>query len=66
MGDREVICDATQALARARRLIPDFEGTIVPGASHDMCFSQRRLVDARVRAFLDKSRTNGRGERWVA
>ena len=66
IGDREVICDAAQAWARARRLIPDLEGAIVPGCSHDMCFSQRRIVDARVRAFLEKSRTDGRGERSVA
>jgi pimeloyl-ACP methyl ester carboxylesterase len=44
MGDREVIYDAAEALARARRLIPDFEGAIVPGCRHDMCFSQHRLV----------------------
>jgi pimeloyl-ACP methyl ester carboxylesterase len=66
MGDREVIYDAAEALARARRLIPDFEGALVPGCRHDMCFSQHRLVDARVRAFLEKSRTDHRGERSVA
>ena len=52
MGDREVICDPAAALDRARRLIPQFEGAIIPGCSHDMCFSQHRLVDARVGEFL--------------
>lgn len=66
MGDREVIYDAADALARARRLIPDVEGALVPGCRHDMCFSRRRLVNARVRAFLEKSRTDHRGERSVA
>ena len=30
IGDHEVICDPATALARARRLIPDFEGELVP------------------------------------
>ena len=55
MGDHEVIYDPATALARARRLIPDFEGELVPGCSHDMCFSQRRIVDARVLDFLKDS-----------
>ena len=69
MGDREVLCDAAAALARARRLIPDFEGELVPGCRHDMCFSQHRLVDARVLDFLKKTRPANRvkgAERSVA
>ena len=30
IGDHEVISDPATALARARRLIPDFEGELVP------------------------------------
>jgi len=56
MGDREVIYDPTTALARARRLIPDFQGELVPQSSHDMCFSQHGFVDARVLDFLNASR----------
>ena len=56
MGDREVLYDASTAVARARRLIPTFEGEIVPNCSHDMCFSQHRLVDARVLDFLTRNR----------
>jgi pimeloyl-ACP methyl ester carboxylesterase len=48
IGDNEVLYDASTALARARRLIPDFVGELVPGCRHDMCFSQHRIVDARV------------------
>ena len=53
-GDGEVIYDAAQALDRARRLIPDFEGELIPRCRHDMCFSQSRIVDARVLDFLKK------------
>ena len=69
VGDHEVLYDAATALARARRLMPDVEGELVPGCSHDMCFSQHRIVDARVLDFLKKTRTDGQGktpERSVA
>jgi pimeloyl-ACP methyl ester carboxylesterase/membrane protease YdiL (CAAX protease family) len=65
VGDHEVIYDPMKALARARRLIPDFEGALVPGCSHDMCFSQHRIVDARVLDFLQDSPPN-LSERVVA
>ena len=51
-GDAEVICDSAQALARANRLIPHVEGELIPGCRHDMVFTQRRIVDARVLEFL--------------
>ena len=69
IGDHEVICDPATALARARRLFPDVQGELVPRSSHDMCFSQHRIVDARVLDFLKKTRTDDRGaitERSVA
>ncbi len=53
-GEHEVICDPTAALARARRLIPDVKGDLIPGCSHDMCGTQSRLVDARILDFLKK------------
>ena len=56
-GDGEVIYDSAQALDRARRLIPHFEGELIPRCRHDMCFSQSRIVDARVLDFL-----KGRGD----
>ena len=52
-GDREVIYDPAKALARALALIQNFEGELVPRCSHDMCFSQHRIVDARVLDFLN-------------
>ncbi len=51
-GDGEVIYDSAQAFDRARRLIPHFEGELIPRCRHDMCFSQSRIVDARVLDFL--------------
>jgi pimeloyl-ACP methyl ester carboxylesterase len=54
LGEREVIYDPAIALARARELCPDFEGDLVPSSSHDMCFNQHQLVDARILDFLRK------------
>jgi hypothetical protein len=50
----EVIYDSAQAFDRARRLLPRLEGELIPGCRHDMCFSQSRIVDARVLDFLKK------------
>ena len=61
IGDHEVICNPATALAQARRLFPDVRGELVPQSSHEMCFSQRRIVDARVRDFLTNTRTDDRG-----
>jgi pimeloyl-ACP methyl ester carboxylesterase len=57
MGDHEVMFDAPAALARARRLIPDVEAALIPRSSHDMCFTQHRLVDARVLDFFARTKT---------
>jgi pimeloyl-ACP methyl ester carboxylesterase len=53
-GDDEVIYDSAKALERARRLIPHVEGELIPGCRHNMCFSQSRIVDARVLDFLKR------------
>jgi pimeloyl-ACP methyl ester carboxylesterase len=52
IGQQEVIYDPAASLERARRLIPNFEGELVPRASHDMSFSQAQFVDARILEFL--------------
>jgi pimeloyl-ACP methyl ester carboxylesterase len=52
IGENEVIYNAAKALDRARQLIPNFDGALVPHCSHDMCASQYRIVDARVLDFL--------------
>jgi pimeloyl-ACP methyl ester carboxylesterase len=54
MGDHEVIYDPANALSRARRLIPDLEGELVRGSSHEMTVRQHRIVDARVVDFLKR------------
>jgi pimeloyl-ACP methyl ester carboxylesterase len=61
IGEHEVICDPAIALARARALFPDVKGELVPQCSHDMCFSQRRIVDARVLDFLRETPAVDRG-----
>jgi pimeloyl-ACP methyl ester carboxylesterase len=61
IGDDEVISDPAKALDRARGLIPEFEGDLVPRSSHEMALSQHRIVDARVLDFLKKTRTDDRG-----
>jgi pimeloyl-ACP methyl ester carboxylesterase len=53
IGDREVMYDPAKALARARAFLPNFEGELVPGSSHNMCASQYPIVDARVIDFLN-------------
>jgi pimeloyl-ACP methyl ester carboxylesterase len=58
IGANEVIYDAAKASARARRFIPDIQAELVSGSSHDMCFSQHRIVDARVLDFLKTTRTD--------
>ena len=51
-----------------RRLIPDFEGELIPRCRHDMCFSQSRIVNARVLDFLKKrgDQQGGTEQRSVA
>jgi len=68
IGDHEVISNPETAVTRARRLIPDIQGELVPQSSHDMCFTQHRVVDARVLEFLKKTRTAAQStpERVVA
>jgi pimeloyl-ACP methyl ester carboxylesterase len=60
IGDHEVISDPAQALERANRLIPDFEGELVAGCRHDMCASRHDIVDARVLEFLKKALVDDR------
>jgi pimeloyl-ACP methyl ester carboxylesterase len=60
IGDQEVISDPARALERAHRLIPDFEGELVPGCRHDMCATRHDIVDARVLEFLKKAPVDDR------
>ena len=54
IGEGEVIYDASAALARAQRLIPDLEGELVPACSHDVCMTENEFVDSRILEFLDE------------
>jgi pimeloyl-ACP methyl ester carboxylesterase len=54
IGEHEVVYDAAAAMTRARRLVPDFQGELIPNCRHDMCASQFRIVNARVLEFLGK------------
>ena len=60
IGDREVISNPARALERARRLIPEFEGELVPECRHDMVSRRRDVVDPHVLDFLKKTRTDDR------
>ncbi len=64
IGRREVIWDPVDALVRARRLFPNVQAELVPNSSHEMVFSEREFVDARVRQFLNATRRE-KGERRV-
>jgi pimeloyl-ACP methyl ester carboxylesterase len=52
IGENEVMYDAAEVLDRARCLIPNFEGELVPQCSHEMSFSQYPIVNARALDFL--------------
>jgi pimeloyl-ACP methyl ester carboxylesterase len=60
MGENEVICDPVKALERARRLIPHFQGELVPRCRHEMVFRQRGMVDTRILDFLKSTMADGR------
>jgi pimeloyl-ACP methyl ester carboxylesterase len=55
IGEQEAIYNPPAALARARRLIPAFEGELVPSANHDMSFSQPEIVNARLLRFFQRA-----------
>lgn len=52
IGDNEVVYNSAKALERAKRLIPNLEGELVPESNHNMCGSHYPIVDARVLEFL--------------
>jgi pimeloyl-ACP methyl ester carboxylesterase len=55
IGEREVIFDPPSGLARARRLLPNIQGELLPRSSHEMCVSQHALVDRRILDFLERT-----------
>lgn len=63
MGEREVLCDPSATVARARRLIPNAECDLISGCSHDMSFTKREIVDQRVLQFLRRTDRGPTAER---
>jgi pimeloyl-ACP methyl ester carboxylesterase len=55
IGQQEAYYDPAAALERARRLIPNFEGELVPRAGHEMTVSKHEFVDRRLLEFLQRS-----------
>lgn len=55
IGREEALYDPKAALERARRLIPDFQGELVPRANHEMTISKHEYVDRHVLEFLKRS-----------
>jgi pimeloyl-ACP methyl ester carboxylesterase len=54
IGQQEALYDPKAALERARRLIPNFEGELIPRANHEMTISQHEIVDRRLLEFLKR------------
>ena len=54
IGQQERAYDAAAALERARRLMPNLEGELIPRASHDMSVGQHDIVDNRIVDFLSR------------
>ena len=52
VGEHEVIYPAQKAVDRLRRVAPAVTAEIVPGAGHDLTFSQADLVNRRMLEFL--------------
>jgi pimeloyl-ACP methyl ester carboxylesterase len=54
IGQQEVIYNPAASLERARRLVPHLEAGLVPNSSHEMAYSQARIVDERILEFLSE------------
>ncbi len=53
IGQQEVIYDPAVSIERARRLIPQIEDGLIPGASHDLSSFKAGVVDIRILKFLE-------------
>jgi pimeloyl-ACP methyl ester carboxylesterase len=59
IGQQETAYDAAAALQRAKRLVPNLEGELIPRASHDMSVGQHDIVDKRILDFLEPTEQPG-------
>lgn len=52
MGDQEVIYNYRKAIARAKKLLPNLQTALIPGAGHALNFDQPALVNQQILDFL--------------
>lgn len=52
MGEQEVVYNYHKAIARAKKLIPNIQTALIPGAGHAMNFDQPELVNQHMLNFL--------------
>ena len=57
VGENEVIYSAEKAVGRLKRVAPQVTAEIIPGAGHDLIFSQTAVVNERILRFLKEERT---------
>jgi pimeloyl-ACP methyl ester carboxylesterase len=57
LGEEEIIYDPREALARARRLIPDLETALIPNASHLLTMQWSTTVNRQILEFLEDRAT---------
>lgn len=52
IGELESLYNVSAALARARRLIPHVDASVIAGAAHDLPVTRAEIVDQRILEFL--------------
>lgn len=55
IGENEVIFDPQKATERARETIPNLEAELLPGAGHELSFSQAPIVNQRLLDYLSQA-----------
>jgi pimeloyl-ACP methyl ester carboxylesterase len=61
IGDHEVIYNPVRALARAKRLIPNVEATLVPETSHLLVLEKPDVVNRHILEFLGRVEATVKG-----
>lgn len=52
IGDKEVIYPPEEAIAAAKKYMPNLQTAVIPNANHIAALSQPELINAQIRAFL--------------
>ncbi len=55
VGENETVGSAPSAMRRVRKVAPQIEAELIPGAGHDLPIAQRELVTQKVLGFLEAS-----------